>query len=150
MIQDSMRAGALSIANLQSELNEIEHDISLRKLLWDSMEEWDKLVKVWLSMCLDDIQVEVVQKDVNRFSQNIYLLEKGLPINELLPKLKDKVLDFKKTLPIIVSLRNPNLKARHYNQIRILIGHDLTNEQQKVTLSVLLEVNVSIIEYLKY
>jgi len=53
------------------------------------------------------------------------------------------VLDFKKALPIIISLRNPNLKVRHYNQLKTLIGHDLANDQQKITMSVLLDADVS-------
>jgi len=55
----------------------LEHDIGLRRLLWKSIEEWDQLVKSWLNKQLDDIKVDLIQKDVNRFTQNIYLLEKG-------------------------------------------------------------------------
>ncbi len=62
---------------MQGELNELEHDISLRRLLWKSIEEWDVLIKDWLSKLLDEVKVDMIQKDVNRFTQNIYLLEKG-------------------------------------------------------------------------
>lgn len=75
-MQDYGRSG-VSILTLQTELNELEHDISLRRLLWKSIEEWDSLVKDWLNKLLDEIKVDIVQKDVNRFTQNIYLLEKG-------------------------------------------------------------------------
>ena len=128
---------------LQAELNELEHDINLRRLLWKSIEEWDLLIKEWLKKLLDDIVVEILQKDVNRFTQNIYLLEKGLPANELVPKLKNKVMDFKKALPIIIALRNPNLKARHYHQLRLLTYLDLTQGRGVVTMSVILETDVS-------
>jgi dynein heavy chain len=124
------------------ELNELEHDINLRKILWKSIEEWDILIKKWLSNLIDDIKVDVVQKEVNKFTQNIYMLEKGLPPNELVPRLKIKVLDFKKALPIIVALRNQNLKFRHYQQIKHLIGIDLKDESKKFTLSILLDVDV--------
>lgn len=62
---------------MQGELNELEHDISLRRLLWKSIDEWDVLIKDWLSKLLDEVKVDMIQKDVNRFTQNIYLLEKG-------------------------------------------------------------------------
>lgn len=62
---------------LQSGLNELEHDINLRKLLWSSITEWDLLVKEWLNKLLDDIKVDNLQKDVNRFTQNVFMLEKG-------------------------------------------------------------------------
>lgn len=135
----------MSLFTLQSELNELEHDINLRKLLWKSIEEWDYLIKIWLNKLLDEIKVDLIQKDVNRFTQNIYLLEKGLPHNELVPKLKEKILDFKKALPIIIALRNPNLKTRHYSQLKLLIGYDLIVEKEKITMSVLLNADVSIL-----
>lgn len=72
------------------------------------------------------------------------MLEKGLPPNDLVPRLKEKVLDFKKALPIIVALRNPNLKFRHYQTIKLLIGIDLMDETKKITMSVLLDVEVNI------
>jgi hypothetical protein len=74
--QDYSRGG-VSVLTLQAELNELEHDISLRRLLWKSIDEWDMLLKDWLSKLLDEVKVDVIQKDVNRFTQNIYLLEKG-------------------------------------------------------------------------
>ena len=145
-MQDYGRSG-VSILTLQSELNELEHDINLRRLLWKSIEEWDMLIKEWLNKLLDEIKVDLVQKDVNRFTQNIFLLEKGLPQNDLVPKLKDKVQDFKKALPIIISLRNPNLKPRHYAELKQLIGHDLISEHHKITMSVLLDADVSRIHF---
>lgn len=129
---------------LQSDLNELEHDLALRKLLWKSIEEWDYLVKEWLNKLLDEIKVDLMQKDVNRFTQNIYMLEKGLPNNELVPKLKEKIMDFKKALPIIISLRNSNLKQRHFSQLKLLIGHDLMADKENITMSVLLSADVSL------
>ena len=67
-----------------------------------------------------------------------------MPQNELLPKLKDKVSEFKKALPIIIALRNPSLKPRHYLQLKLLTGHDMTDDQKKITMGVLLETDVSV------
>jgi len=144
LLQSDYSSGSgRGILQLQAELNELEHDINLRRLLWKSIEEWDLLIKEWLKKLLDDIVVEIVQKDVNRFTQNIYLLEKGLPANDLVPRLKNKVLDFKKALPIIIALRNPNLKTRHYQQLRQLTYLDLTQGRGIITMSVILETDVS-------
>lgn len=142
-LQSDYSGSGRNILQLQAELNEIEHDINLRRLLWKSIEEWDKLIKEWLKMLLDDIIVDNVQKDVNRFTQNIYLLEKGLPNNDLVPKLKNKVLEFKKALPIIIALRNPNLKQRHYQQLRLITYLDLTQGRGIITMSIILETDVS-------
>ena len=46
----------------------------------------------------------------------------ALPVNNILPCLKIGVEEFKLSLPLLVSLRNPVLKARHLNAIEALTG----------------------------
>lgn len=58
-----------------------------------------------------------------------------------MPRLKGKVLDFKKAMPIIIALRNPNLKSRHWNQLRSIIGRGVMDDE-KLTMGLLLEIDV--------
>ena len=46
-------------------------------------------------------------------------IERGLPPNKVLPILREKVFEFKETLPVIVNLRNPMLKQRHWDKVRL-------------------------------
>lgn len=68
---------------VQAELNEIERDLTLRRLLWESSEDLQKLVEEWTATPFDQLHVETVQKNVNRFTQTVYMLEKGTyrPVN---------------------------------------------------------------------
>ena len=68
---------ASSIAALQKDLSEIERDLTLRKLLWESMNEWEFLIGKWKSTQFDALVVDAVQNDVTRFVQTVFLLEKG-------------------------------------------------------------------------
>ena len=47
----------------------------------------------------------------------------ALPVNNILPCLKIGVEEFKQSLPLLVSLRNPVLKARHLTAIEQLTGY---------------------------
>ncbi len=67
----------LSGKKIQVELSEVEADLTLRRLLWESLQEWDKLSSEWESCVFQNLDVEQVQKDVHRFSQTVYLLQKG-------------------------------------------------------------------------
>ena len=67
----------VSAQEIQSELSEIERDLTLRRLLWESQEEWDKLADDWTAHPFESLNVEQVQKTVNRFSQTVFMLEKG-------------------------------------------------------------------------
>ena len=77
------------------------------------------------------------------------LLFAGLPHNEVVPRLKEKVLDFKLVMPCITSLRNPSLKTRHWEQIARIIGKAIEHDTM-FTLSDLLEMNVSIVKFHKF
>lgn len=66
-----------SAQEIQNELSEIERDLTLRRLLWQSQEEWAKLVDEWTATVFDSLNVDMLQKNVNRFTQTVYMLEKG-------------------------------------------------------------------------
>jgi dynein heavy chain len=67
-----------SAQEIQTDLSEIERDLTLRGLLWQSLEEWTRLVDEWTATSFDSVQVESLQKNVNKFTQTVYMLEKGL------------------------------------------------------------------------
>ena len=62
---------------IQTDLSEIERDLTLRGLLWQSLEEWTQLVEEWTATPFDSVNVESLQKNVNKFTQTVYMLEKG-------------------------------------------------------------------------
>ena len=66
-----------SAQEMQTDLSEIERDLTLRRLLWESAEEWDKLSEEWTTTPFDSLSVESLQKNVNRFTQTVFMLEKG-------------------------------------------------------------------------
>ncbi|KAJ8308271.1 hypothetical protein KUTeg_013145 [Tegillarca granosa] len=129
-----------SAKDIETDLSEIERDLTLRRLLWQSQEEWMKLEEGWKSTIFDSLQVDTLQKNVNRFTQTVYMLEKGLPHNEVVPKLKEVVMNFKQGMPVITSLRNPSLRARHWSEIEKLIGKAVPRDKE-FTLGKLLEMN---------
>ncbi|CAF1506431.1 unnamed protein product, partial [Didymodactylos carnosus] len=119
----------ISLQTVQNELSDIEHDINLRKLLWESQQNWTKLYKEWTNTPLEAINVDVLQREMNKFTQNIYMLEKGLPQNDIIPTLKYSIIEFKKSLPVIIAFRNPHLKQRHFDQLRVLVGKDIVDDE---------------------
>ncbi|CAF0983043.1 unnamed protein product [Adineta steineri] len=119
----------ISLPSLYTELTDIEQDINLRKLLWESQQNWTKLYREWTNTVLDAIDIDLLQKEVSKFTQNIYILEKALPPNDIIPKLKERLIEFKASMPIILALRNPNMKKRHFDRLRVLIGKDIIDDE---------------------
>ncbi|XP_078256078.1 dynein axonemal heavy chain 6-like [Rhinoraja longicauda] len=122
------RFGGMNRPTLKALLSETEYELMLRKLLWESVVEWQKLYTSWTDSFFDELNVDVIRKDVNRFTQTIYLLEKGLPANDIVPLLKQTVFDFKEMLPVIVALRNPWLETKHWETIEYTIGRSIKDK----------------------
>ena len=61
---------------------------------------------------------EIVQKYVKMCVK----LERGLPPNQVVPKFKEKVDNYKNMLPVINALLNKSMKPRHWDKIMDIIG----------------------------
>ncbi|XP_063958044.1 dynein axonemal heavy chain 6-like isoform X2 [Lytechinus pictus] len=130
-----------SAQQILSELSEIERELQLRKLLWESSDEWGNLVEDWTETQFDGLNVDIMQKNVSKFTQTVFMLEKGLPPNEVLPRLKERVLSFKQGMPVITALRNPALRPRHWQEIQNLIGRAIIRDKN-FTLGKFLELQL--------
>lgn len=64
-------------ASLQTEVTEVEKDLKLRCLLWESLQEWQGLVDQWEATPFETLKIDDVQQNVTRFIQTVFLLEKG-------------------------------------------------------------------------
>lgn len=75
------------------------------------------------------------------YTKTLYNLEKGLPPNEVVPKLRDMVEEYKEMYPTIVDLRNSALKPRHWEKIQEAIGKNLQRDDS-LTFEKILELKV--------
>ena len=66
---------------VNAELAEIESELTVLKLLWDAQEEWTKLYFKWTHTIFWNLDVDLIQRDVNRFMQIMHILEKGKVID---------------------------------------------------------------------
>lgn len=48
---------------------------------------------------------------------------------------------FKAAMPVVIALRNDNLKAEHWREIKDLIGYDFDIEDEYFTLESLIKLN---------
>uniref|UniRef100_A0A2K6FZX0 Dynein axonemal heavy chain 6 n=1 Tax=Propithecus coquereli TaxID=379532 RepID=A0A2K6FZX0_PROCO len=89
--------------------------------------------------CLDP---EVLNGQVSKYAKFVTQLEKGLPPNSVVPLLKNKVEKMKEKLPVIVDLRNPTLKSRHWAAIEQTVDASLVDAEIPLTLERLSELHV--------
>ncbi|XP_055452394.1 dynein axonemal heavy chain 6 [Psammomys obesus] len=123
-------------------LEEVSAELKLKQLLWDSLYEWDKLQEEWLKSKFDCLDPEALNSQVSKYAKFVTQLEKGLPPNNVVPQLKQKVEKMKEKLPVIIDLRNPTLKARHWAAIEQTVDALLVDVEIPLTLERLSELHV--------
>ncbi|KAF5287317.1 hypothetical protein FQR65_LT02190 [Abscondita terminalis] len=122
-------------------LEDVMNDLKLRMLLWESVEGWYTTVESWYTSDFQTLDIDEMQMYTAKMVKNITQLEKGLPENLIVPKLKDDVELVKDKLPVIGYLRNPSLRQRHWLKIENVLNHKFKTEQM-VTLELFESLNV--------
>uniref|UniRef100_A0A8C0KKM0 Dynein axonemal heavy chain 6 n=1 Tax=Canis lupus dingo TaxID=286419 RepID=A0A8C0KKM0_CANLU len=123
-------------------LEEVSAELKLKQLLWDSLSEWDQLQQEWLKSKFDCLDPEFLNSQVSKYAKFVTQLEKGLPPNSVVPQLKQKVEKMKEKLPVIIDLRNPTLKPRHWAAIEQTVDASLVDLEIPLTLEKLSELHV--------
>ncbi|XP_046489725.1 dynein axonemal heavy chain 6 [Neodiprion pinetum] len=122
-------------------LEQVTNEVKLRTLLWETVDTWAAAVEEWHIVPFDTLNIDEMTSFTSRNVKNIAMLEKGLPPNNIVPKLKEDVEVIKDKLPVIGFLRNPNLKTRHWQKIESLLNYKFTADEE-VTLTLLEKLNV--------
>ncbi|XP_038570255.1 dynein heavy chain 6, axonemal isoform X1 [Micropterus salmoides] len=121
-------------------LEDLTAEFRLKQLLWDSLEEWDSLQEGWRQRTLEQLDLEQFSSQVNKYSKYVSQLEKGLPRNNAVTSLKDKVEVMKQRIPVLTDLRNPCMKPEHWKILESVVGTSLNVEE--LTVAVLEEINI--------
>jgi dynein heavy chain len=123
------------------ELEDCMMDVDLKLNLWTSKREWGELTQDWGAMKFEDVDVSAMEETVQKFYKNVCKAERGLPPNKVVPIQKEKVEAFRGTIPVIASLRNKNLKERHWEKIEEIIQLPVVRDDT-FTLNKLMEMQV--------
>ncbi|XP_042075509.1 LOW QUALITY PROTEIN: dynein axonemal heavy chain 6 [Haplochromis burtoni] len=121
-------------------LEQLTAMFKLKQLLWTSLEQWEPLQNVWQQSTLQQLDMEQFSSQVNKYNKYVNQLEKGLPRNNIVPCLKNKVDVMMHRLPVITDLRNPCLKPEHWQTLESLVGTSLNVDE--LTIAGLEELSV--------
>ncbi|KAK5598659.1 hypothetical protein CRENBAI_006405 [Crenichthys baileyi] len=121
-------------------LEESTAKFKLILLLWDSVEEWDRLEYEWQQSPLKQLDLMQFNMQISNYNQYVEQLERGLPPNCSVLHLKDEVERMRQKLPIITNLCNLCMKPELWVTLESLVGTSLDVEE--VTLGTLEEHDV--------
>lgn len=76
-------------------LDQVTNELRIRQLLWDSLEEWEKSLNLWMSSDFSSLDPEDMMLFTNKNLKNAQQMEKVLPENVIVPQFKNKVQEIK-------------------------------------------------------
>ncbi len=135
--QEVLQVPATQFDNLEN----LREKLTLRCLMWRSLNEWEEKTEAWIKEKFNNINAKDIQAKADQFSKICNRVEKNLPPNPIAIKLKQMVDTFKAAMPVVIALRNENLKPEHWKEIEELIGHELKVQAEDFTLESLIKLN---------
>ena len=88
------------------QVDNLAANLKLKQAMWQGLHDWGEQVEGWSTAPFESLNTEAMQQSVNKYNKVCSQVEKGLPINSVIPLLKDKVDIFKALVPVVVALRN--------------------------------------------
>lgn len=123
-------------------VDSVFQDWSLKYKLWNGMSEWIRLQRDWINMKFKEINVEDIQKQVDKYDKAAAMCAINMKENPVTQIFKNKVEELKSTMPVVTYLRDEALKERHWEEIFEIIGMKLDLYNDEFTLKSLMELNV--------
>ncbi|GAX73618.1 hypothetical protein CEUSTIGMA_g1069.t1 [Chlamydomonas eustigma] len=121
------------------DLEDCSEDVNLRHQLWDSRQAWTELTEKLLKCSLSQVDVQTLEEAVARYNRAVMKMERGLIPNKIVPLLREGINSWREFVPIIQSLRNPDMRDRHWAKVKELTGLVI---DQEATLGALMSMQV--------
>ncbi|VDM15555.1 unnamed protein product [Hydatigera taeniaeformis] len=113
--------------------------------LYETTVEFNNKSKEWMDGPMEKVDPETVDADVANYNRTLFKLEKTfeqIPApRKIASKIRLRVEEFKEHLPLVMTLFNPGLKERHWQQISDVVGYTLRNEEG-MCLAKLIDMNL--------
>ena len=104
-------------------IKQLETDIKARKMLWESLKEWDEIIDRSQNSLIKDIKQKEFERLSEHYYSNLKQCKKTIPPdNLLLRKLDDNIRNFTKTMRIVPWLNNKYLESENLKKIRDVLG----------------------------
>ena len=87
-------------------VNDVFNDWNLKYKLWKGLEEWIELSASWVGQKFSSIDVESIQKLVDKYDKSSSVCAINMKENKVTAIFKEKVGVLKSTMPVVSYLRN--------------------------------------------
>ena len=115
-LQDGLEVFAMASPDPE-ELIAMEEDLSLMKQMWGCTKKWDDQWDSWKNGRFSDLDVDNMELAAGQFNKTLVKLGRSIKGWGAHSAMKGKIDQFRQTLPLIMDLRNPTMRERHWTNL---------------------------------
>ena len=109
-------------------------DLELLDEIWGLTKEWEKAWNQWKYGKFSEIDCTEMEETAQRYAKSLHKLGREIKNWEVHGNLKERVEQFRRTMPLINDLRNPAMRERHWDQLKEEIRKDFDPYAEDFTL----------------
>eukprot|EP00002_Diphylleia_rotans_P022931 TRINITY_DN4501_c0_g1_i3.p1 TRINITY_DN4501_c0_g1~~TRINITY_DN4501_c0_g1_i3.p1 ORF type:complete len:4513 (-),score=1142.54 TRINITY_DN4501_c0_g1_i3:360-11993(-) len=117
-------------------------DLDFLDQIWKVVEEWNVAWERWKTDQFLSINGAEMEEEAQKYQKRITKLGRDIKHWDVWVGIKDRVEQFRKTLPLIQDLKNPALRARHWTRLMDDIGKAFDYQGPDFTLEKIFELGL--------
>lgn len=131
-----------------SQLGELSKSFEPFYDMWDSAEKWFSVKEKWTFGPFSNLESDSLENTVNLFLRNLTKSSRtferlGLPqCSVIAAQVRDEVENFRPNVPLIIALRNPGMRDRHWKELSDRTQKELPADKAKMSLNELVSLGL--------
>lgn len=149
--QASLKKG-LNVFKIDQVLNKdmegLHGQLDSLKQVWQLTEEFDTVFNSWKQLPFLNLSGIEMEETVAKFIKKFSKLPKDAKERDVFQVLKDRVNQTKRSIPLLLELKNPALRDRHWSKLMEEIGKQFDPHSEEFTLEKIFSLALGIIIFL--
>ncbi|KAJ3056563.1 Dynein heavy chain 2, axonemal [Rhizophlyctis rosea] len=129
------QAGSKDIENMNSGLGMLTQ-------IWEVTSEWNDAYETWRTVPFLGLDAAEVEETVQKFVKKLGKMPKEMKEWDVFVNLKDRVNQTKRSIPLLMDLKNPAMRERHWTSLMDEIGKTFDPTGNDFTLEKILELGL--------
>jgi dynein heavy chain len=124
------------------EVTIVEKEIKLLEDIWNLKQEWDEQWEMWKDIRMADLDCEEMDDKALDFQTSYKGFDRDVRDWQIYNFIMTELDKFRKTIPLIMDLRDPAMRDRHWKELRYEVKVDFDETSDEFNLEKIFSLNL--------
>lgn len=110
--------------------------------IWSLTSEWKSVWNVWKTKPFLSLQATEMEETVQQFLKRLGKMGKDVKDRDVFQVLRERINQTKRSVPLLIDLKNPAMRSRHWNKLMEEIGKSFEPASNNFTLEKILDLGL--------